>query len=135
MVLKKIFKGYLSIGVMLVQFLALLALCVLVAAIIVFPLWKLAVISPNLYSSVCALLIFGVLCFVLVPPLRQKYRKNPKLFIISLVRKAVLLGGLVVSVMLVLHFMRVYALLVFIVTLLAYGYLAFGLSIKDAKKN
>jgi hypothetical protein len=125
---KKIIDGYTIIIISLFRLVLLLGLCFFAGVLIVFPLWKLATARPDLYSLFFTLLFFALLLFLAVRLSLNSFRKNKKLFLFSLLRKATLFSGIFISVALVLNYQRLPAGLVLLGTIILYGFLAFGLS-------
>lgn len=124
----KIIAGYRAALTSLFRFLVLLAACMGLGFLIVYPLWRLADTNPSLYTLVFSLLFFSLLAFILSGRIRLAFSRNPSGFLHGLARKAVLAGGLAASVLLVLEWKRALAALVLLATLALYGFLAFGLS-------
>lgn len=131
MILKKILKGYATIGASVLRLAVLLAVCLAAAVVIVFPLWKLADSRPNAYTAVCLVLCAVLAVALSASRIRQSFLRNPRRFLLSLARKAVVAAGLVLAVVLVLQYKRLLAAGALVLTLLAYGYLAFGLARED----
>ncbi|HQL32464.1 MAG: hypothetical protein EWM51_11195 [Treponema sp.] len=126
MILKKILKGYAAIGASVLRLALLLLVCLAAACIIVFPLWKLADANPGAYTAVCAILCSLLVIMLTASRIRQSYLRDPRRFILSIVRKTVILTGIAVSALLVLQYQRLAAAGILVLTFIGYGYLAFG---------
>jgi hypothetical protein len=126
MVIKKILSGYAGLLKSFAMFLALMAVCLGVGFLVVFPLWKLAVSEPGAYTVIFAL-AFGCLSFALAAKrMVLSYQRDRRRFFISLARKMTILAGIATSVYLVLAWHRLAALAAFLAAAALYGYLAFA---------
>lgn len=126
--LKKIYLGYASICLSALRFFLLMAVCIGTGILFVYPLWKLADSQPGLYTIAFASLLCIFISVFAFNRIRAALRKDARRFIISLSRKATILGGILCSIGLVLNYQRAFAGLVVLLTIAVYGFLAFGLS-------
>ncbi len=126
--LKKILAGYGSILAALGGFLALMAVSVGAGFIIVYPLWKLADANPSAYTVIFAILFCALAGVLVLRAVRRAIALDRPRFFRSLARKAVIVGGLVSFVALVLAHRVALAFAVLALTAALYGFLAFGLS-------
>ena len=129
--IKQIVSGYLGILYSLMRIVILLGACVCVGLLIVFPLWSLATIQPNLYTIIFGILVGGLLVFLAQSSFRRSYKKNPRRFVLRLTSLSTLIIGFVAAIALVLSYQRLFAGIVLVLTLCLYGFLAFGLSQKS----
>jgi hypothetical protein len=133
--IKQIVSGYVGVLHSLIRFVILLAVCVCVALLIVYPLWSLATLRPNLYTVIFGILVGGLLVFLAQSAFRRSYKKNPRQFILKISGIMTLIIGLISAIALVLAFKRIFAGIVLVVTLCLYGFLAFGLSPESRSKK
>jgi len=126
--IRQIVSGYLGVLFSLVRIVLLLAVCVGVGLLIVYPLWSLATLRPNLYSILFAVLVGTLLLFLAISGFRRAYKKNPRRFVLKISGILALIIGFTSAIALVLAFQQLFAGIVLVVTLGLYGFLAFGLS-------
>ncbi|HHU35858.1 MAG TPA: hypothetical protein GXZ47_01375 [Treponema sp.] len=126
--IQKILRGYSAVLGSTLRFVALIGVCVATGFLLVYPLWKLAVTRPDLYTLIFIFLLSAFIIGVFIMRVKKEASQNPKRFLLSLTRKAVLLAGLIGFVSLILSYERVLAFAALILTALVYGYLAFVLS-------
>lgn len=129
--LKKILSGYFAIFLALARFVLLAAACLAMGAAIVWPLWKLASAQPGIYSLLCSALFLLFLGWAVYTKIKPRLRSDKKALVASLIRKLIVIGGTVAFFLLVLAWQRTLAISVLVLTLVVYGYLAFG---KTSKK-
>lgn len=128
--IKKIVTGYIGILYTLFRVVVLLAICVGIGLLIVYPLWSLATVHPNLYSLIFAVIVSALIIFLALSGFRRSFKKNPRRFILKLSGILTLIIGFISAIALVLAFQRLFAGIVLAVTFSLYGFLAFGLSQK-----
>ncbi len=128
MVVTRILKGYASLFKSLALFLALMAVCVGTGFLVVFPLWKLASAKPDIYTIVCAVVLCAIIAIFAGRGMVRAFRKDKRLFFISIARKLTIIAGICVPVWLVFSWHRIAAALALLAAAAVYGYLAFGLS-------
>ena len=119
---KKIIRGYKNLLLGAGKLLALLAVCTAAGALVVFPLWKFATLSPEAYTVFILALVALALAFAAVRRIR---RHGMGQFARSLLKFAVAAGGLSACVLLVLSGRRLLALPALLVFALLYGLVAF----------
>lgn len=124
----KILHGYSAVLGSIVRFVALIGVCLCAGLLLVYPLWKLAVTRPDLYTLIFILLLSLLVVSLFVIRVKKEATQNPKRFVLSLTRKIVVLAGIIGFVSLIMSYKRVYAVATLILTALVYGYLAFVLS-------
>jgi len=100
--IKQIVSGYIGILYSLFRVVVLLAICVGVGLLIVYPL--------------------------MISGFRRSFKKNPRRFVLKTSGILTLIIGFASTIALVLSFQRLFAGIVFAITLSLYGFLAFGLS-------
>jgi len=128
--LKKIASGYGKLFYSIIKIILLAFLCFGFSFIIVYPLWKWALSSPNTYSIAILFLLVAFICFTII----KRIRKQGAL--ISLQRFAkvfIILCGISGCIFSVLQNKRILALIILIAAFIIYGILAYGL--KDIKKT
>lgn len=140
--LKKILRGYGHFILFVLKLAFLLFICVASGAAIVFPLWKFATVYPHLYSVViclaaAALLIWFVMAKTMMylnsaeTPADKKRRK--KKLAAGILRTAIVAGGMIGCIFLVLYNMRIWAAILVLAAIVLYGIVTYGLS--DSVKN
>lgn len=133
--IRRIVSGYLGILRALVRVAILLAVCVGVGFLIVYPLWRLANSNSSLYSLIFALLAGALVIFLVGSQMRKSYRKNPKKFFLRLAESLILIAGGAAAVILVFAWQRLLAGIVLLIAFGLYGFLAFGLSSDSRTKT
>ncbi len=123
--LARILKGYLGILGSLGRFVLLGAACVAAGFAVAYPLWLLATERPMAYTAVCGALFAIVAGTIAFSRMRTARRLDPARFRRGIAKFAVLAAGLSGSVVLVLRWHRVLALLVLLATAVLWGALAF----------
>jgi hypothetical protein len=126
--IKEIFSGYMGIFRAVARVALLLALCLGVASLMVWPLWKLANADPSLYTVIFCVIAGALVLFLAVTRARRSCRKNPRLFFISLASILSLVLGLAAAILLVLAWQRVLAGVTLLAAIALYGFFAFGLA-------
>lgn len=128
--LKKIARGYKKLFSSTGKIILLAILCLALAFIFVWPLWKWAMISPETYSWILIALIAVLAGFGI-------YKSIKNTGIISFLQKTskilVILAGVFFCIFFVLKGHRLISLVILIADFIIYGILAFG--IKDKKQN
>lgn len=132
--IRKILRGYSAVLGSTFRFVALIGVCIATGFLLVYPLWKLAVTRPDVYTLIFIIILSTVIVGILGITVKKAVSKNPKQFLLSLARKTVLAAGFIGIITLILSYERALALAVLIVTALVYGYLAFVLS-SAARRN
>jgi len=133
--IKQIVSGYLGILYSLMRIVILLVACVCVGLLIVFPLWSLATIQPNLYTIIFGILVGMIIVFLAQSGFRHSFKKNPRRFVLKITGILTLIIGFVAVIALVLAFQRLFAGIVLVLTLCLYGFLAFGLSPESRRQK
>jgi hypothetical protein len=132
--IKEIISGYAGVLRTIAKVVALVAVCLAFGICIVWPLWYVASTHPDAYTTLfcviagaVAIVLFGFAAF-------RSFKKDHKAFLVHVASILVLVVGAIASVYLVLSFHRIIALAVVVITLIAYGFLAFALA-PGAKKT
>ena len=126
----KIFRGYSAVLGSAFRFAALIGVCIGAGFLLVYPLWNLAVLKPGVYTLVFCIIVASLTLTLTGIQLYKAARKNGRRLLLSIARKGVLLAGFSFFVIFILRYERVPAILVLILTIMLYGYLAFVLSPK-----
>jgi len=126
MVIKKILSGYAGLLKSFAFFLALMAVCLGVGFLVVFPLWKLAVAEPGAYTVIFAIAFGGLALALAGKRMVISYGRDRRRFLLSLARKMTVLAGFSATIYLVLTWHRLAALITLLVAAALYGYLAFA---------
>lgn len=124
-----VIKGFSSFFISLGKFILLALLCGVLGFAIVWPLWFFAVKSPNLYSFVVILLLVFLVLFFLIrgflKALKQRTQDERKSFLFNIFRGFLLtiicIGGLILSISLVMNQLRLVALITFLLFSLIFG--------------
>lgn len=128
--LKKIARGYRKLFSSTGKIILLALLCLALAFIFVWPLWKWAMTSPDTYSWILIALIAVLAVFGI-------YKSIKKSGLISFLQKSskilVILAGIFFGIFFVLKGHRLISLTVLAAAFILYGILAFG--IKDKNQN
>ena len=127
MMIKKILAGYSAILVVVVRFVALMAICVGAGFFVVWPLWRLASADPAIYTIAFCVLALAVVGFFASSRIKHAVTWNPRHFVVSLLRKIVIIAGIAIPVWLVMGWHRLAAGIVLLAAIAVYGYLAFAL--------
>lgn len=131
--IRNILAGYRTVLFAVIRFMLLMAVCVGAGVLVVYPLWRLADSAPNVYTLVFSVALSAIVLFFAVSKAVPAFRRDPRKFVRSVVRKLVLCAGLVACVLLVLSWQRLAAVFVLLVTLALYGFLAFGMDSRNKK--
>ena len=126
--IKKILKGYSTILSTLFRLASLVFVCVTFSFLVVYPLWKLADVSPFLYTILFGILIASVILYWLAKKAMQAFRISPLNLFRFLAKNIILIFGLIFSVYLVFQYQKLFALFILLFSFIIYGILAFGLS-------
>lgn len=122
-----IIKGYIAGLGTLARTAALFAVCLVIAALIVYPLWILATSHPGLYTVLVSCIFAGIFLTAVVWKIHAAWKIHGVSTLITLARFAVFAGGLVAFIILVINFQRTAGLIVLALAFLVKGYLAFVL--------
>lgn len=126
----KIFRGYSAVLGSTLRFAALIGVCIGAGFLLVYPLWNLAVLKPDVYTLVFCILISVLILALAGMKIHRAARENSKRLLLSVARKLVLLAGFFSFVVFTLRYQRVPAITSLVLTIVLYGYLAFVLSPK-----
>lgn len=124
----KIAIGYKSLFLKVCTFVLLLGGCILFSFCIVYPLWLLATQYTQIYTAVSLLLFSIFLLFFIVKRSIKSYKTHPRRFLYSLIKKLILFGGLALFFIFIFAYHRILAFSVLILSLVVYGFVAFGFS-------
>ena len=124
----KIAVGYKSLFLKVCTFVLLLGGCILFSFCIVYPLWLLATQYTQIYTAVSLLLFSIFLWFFIVKRSIKSYKTHPRRFLYSLIKKLILFGGLALFFIFIFAYHRILAFSVLILSLVVYGFVAFGFS-------
>lgn len=124
----KIAVGYKSLFLKVCTFVLLLGGCILFSFCIVYPLWLLATQYTQIYTAVSLLLFSIFLLFFIVKRSIKSYKTHPRRFLYSLIKKLILFGGLALFFIFLFAYHRILAFSVLILSLVVYGFVAFGFS-------
>lgn len=128
--IKKIAHGYSRLFSSVAKIIILAGLCLFLAVIIVYPLWKWALAAPKTYSA--AVITVAAAGFIYL--LAQRIRRQGALTVLRrFLKLLVVVGGLTGCIECVLHAHRIASLIVLAVTFVVYGILAFGF--RDKQDN
>ena len=87
-------SGYKSLFFKIGTVIFIFGICLLFSFLIVYPLWSLATQHTHIYTA-ASLVFFSVLLLsFLIKKNIKEYRRNPKHFFHSLIKKLIILGGL-----------------------------------------
>ena len=134
--LRKILRGYGRLFVSIAKIILLLITCALLGSILVLPLWKFAIESPQIYSIVVGIALFIFICYVLIkrikkyifqgtPDSKEKKDRIKKL-IINFFKFFIWIIGIALAIYFVLIGMSFLSLIVIIIASIIFGILAFG---------
>ena len=124
----KIAAGYKSLFLKVCVFGLLLGGCLLFSFCIVYPLWLLATRYTQVYTAISLMLFLALLLFFMVKHSIKSYKTHPRKFLYSLIKKLILLGGFILFFIFIFAYHRVLAFSTLIVSLILYGFVAFGVS-------
>ena len=120
--------GYKSFFFKVCTFVLLLGVCLLFSFCIVYPLWLLATRYTRAYTAISLLLFAALLLFFIVKRSIKSYKTHPRRFLHSLIKKLILFGGLLLFFIFIFAYHRILAFSVLILSLVLYGFVAFGFS-------
>lgn len=120
--------GYKSLFFKVCTFVLLLGGCLLFSFCIVYPLWLLATRYTQVYTAISLMLFLALLLFFMVKHSIKSYKTHPRKFLYSLIKKLILLGGFILFFIFIFAYHRVLAFSTLIVSLILYGFVAFGVS-------
>lgn len=138
--LQKIIKGYGNLLLSILKVLVLILLCCVCGFILVYPLWKLAVTNPNLYSII-SFIFFAVLLAYFTgrkiytyinksnPDKSEKHKRVIKL-VKGLLKVLLFISGLVGIIYFIMIGKLIFSLAILVFLVLLYGFFSFG-----TKKN
>ena len=124
----KLAAGYKFLFLKACTFVLLLGVCLLFSFCIVYPLWLLATRYTQAYTAISLLLFLALLLFFIVKRSIKSYKAHPRRFLHSLIKKLILFGGLILFFIFIFAYHRILALAVLILSLVLYGFVAFGFS-------
>lgn len=138
--LQKIIKGYGNLLLSIAKIFLLIILCCICGFVLVYPLWKLAVTNPNVYSIISFIFIIALLAFFsgrkIYNYINQgnpdKSEKNKRFLKLGkgLLKILLYIFGLVGIIFFIMIGKPVFSLAVLIFLVLLYGIFSFG-----TKKN
>ena len=131
--IEKILSGYATILKTLVRVILLALVCFAAGFFVVWPLWKLADTHPNIYTIVFISVFSLILLWIFGTRMHLSFKKNPRAFLFSVLRKLTLLCGTIIIIMLILAWNRFAAIIALCITLALYGFLAFVISPEKSK--
>ena len=120
--IKKIILGYKNIFLGAAKLLLLLLLCTGAGALVVFPLWKFATVSPRAYTVFVLVIAAAAAIFLIAGKIRKSGIKS---FAKTLLKIAIIAGGLSLCVALVMAGKRFFALPILLAMIFFYGLVAF----------
>ena len=124
----KMMSGYKSLFFKIGTVIFIFGICLLFSFLIVYPLWFLATQHTYIYTAASLVFFLVLLLSFLIKKNIKEYRRNPKHFFHSLIKKLIILGGLALFFVLLFAYQRTFAFLALIVSFILYGFVAFGLS-------
>lgn len=124
----KIAAGYKAFFFKVCTFLLLFGACLLFAFCIVYPLWLLATRYTQIYTGITLVLFFALVSVFIVKRNIKNYKTHPRKFLYSLIKKLILLGGVILFFLFIFTYHRVLALSSLILSFALYGFVAFGFS-------
>lgn len=126
--IQEIVSGYVGVLRTIAKVVALVAVCLAFGICIVWPLWYIASTRPDAYTALFCAIAGAVAVGLSGFAAFRSFKKDRKAFLIRVASILVLAIGTVSSIALVLSFHRIIALAVVVLTLIAYGFLAFALA-------
>ncbi len=138
--IQRIIRGYGNLLLSALKIILLVLFCVLCGAILVLPLWKLAVTHPDIYTILVGFCVVCAIVLVIAKKVKTNMtkannEKNKKLhsaMLVSIAKIFVCTAGVASTVMCVLSYKNIGAVISILVTLVLYGILAFGIK-KDGQ--
>jgi len=117
-------------------YILLLITCALLGSILVLPLWKFAIESPQIYSIVVGIALFIFISYVLIKRIKKyifqgtpdskKKKDRIKKLIINFFKFFIWIIGIALAIYFVLIGMSFLSLIVIIIASIIFGILAFG---------
>lgn len=126
--IEKILSGYATLFKTLLIVVLLATVCFAAGILIVWPLWKLAASHPDIYTIVFISFFTLIVLWVVGNRMLISFKKNPRSFLFSILRKLTLLCGAFLIITLILTWHRSAAFFVLCGTTALYGFLAFVIS-------
>ncbi|MBN1616527.1 MAG: hypothetical protein JW875_04385 [Spirochaetales bacterium] len=126
--IRNILAGYTDLLQSLLRFVALFAVSLGLGALVVWPLWRLAVGNPQVYTLASAVFATLIIVSIIAVRLRRAYIRDKGLLYTSLIRRLIVVVGVSTSVFFVMHYQRLIALACAFLTLILYGMVAFGIN-------
>ncbi|MGP1576069.1 MAG: hypothetical protein ACTTH7_01020 [Treponema sp.] len=124
----RIISGYRALIFKICSFILIFAICLGVSFVIVYPLWFLAVYHAAAYTIIALLLLAGTVSYLAVKRQIKKYKQNRRRFFHTLVKRCVILIGLIACIISLMYFNRIITFLILVLSVLVYGFAAFGRS-------
>ena len=124
----KMATGYKTLFFKVCTFILLFGFCLLFSFCIVYPLWLLATQYTQVYTAVSLALFFTLLLSFIIKRSIKNYKTHPRKFLYSLVKKLILLGGFILFFIFIFAYHRILAFSALILSLVLYGFVAFGFS-------
>lgn len=120
--------GYKSLFFKVCTSVLLLAGCLVFSFCIVYPLWLLATKYTQVYTAITVVLFSVFVVLFIVKRSVKGYKVNRRKFLYSLAKKLILLGGFILFFVFIFSYHRILAFSVLILSLVLYGFIAFGFS-------
>lgn len=124
--LHKVCKGCRSFLIGANTFLWLIVFAFCAGFVIVFPLWKLAVSYTKVYTIVSITFFSLLLLFWFVRICIKKYKQNPRAFFYGLIKKTILIIGIVAFLFFLFQYQRIVAFSALAVSIIVDVFLSFG---------
>ena len=124
----KMAAGYRSLFFKVCTFVLLLGGCLVFSFCIVYPLWLLATRYTQVYTAITLTLFSILVLFFILKRSIKDYKTQPRKFLYSLIKKLILLGGFILFFIFIFDYHRILAFSVLILSLVLYGFIAFGFS-------
>lgn len=124
----KMAAGYRSLFFKVCTVVLLLGGCLLFSFCIVYPLWLLATRYTQVYTAISLLLFSALLLFFIIKRSIKSYKTHPRKFLYSLIKKFILFGGFILFFIFIFAYHRILAFSTLIISLVLYGFVAFGFS-------
>lgn len=120
--------GYQALFLKICTVFLIFGICLLFSFLIVFPLWLLATQYTPIYTAVSLAVFVLMLLFFIIKRNIKKYKRNAKKFFHSLLKKLIIITGLIVFLLLIFSYRRFSAFSALILAFVIYGFVAFGFS-------
>lgn len=130
--LKKIASGYKKLFSSTAKIILFAVLCLAIAFVFVWPLWKWAMTSPDSYSWVLAVLIILLAGWAIFKSIKKNGIHS---FIINTLKLLIIAGSIAGCVILVLKGHRIISLVVLLAAFIVYGIVAFGIKNKKTPEK